>query len=112
MEVKAMNRWRKRSLALAIAVALIFSTAGFQAVAQDQQVASEPTAPGMIADLVLLRPLGIVATAAGTVFFVVSLPFSELGGNSKAAYQKLVVDPARFTFGRPLGKIEGVLPAQ
>jgi hypothetical protein len=57
----------------------------------------------MIADLVFVRPLGIVAVAVGSVFFIVSLPFSLLGGNSKDAAQKLVYDPANFTFSRPLG---------
>ena len=57
----------------------------------------------MIADLVFVRPLGIVAVAVGSVFFIVSLPFSLLGGNSKEAATKLVYDPANFTFSRPLG---------
>ncbi|MFB0521764.1 MAG: hypothetical protein ACETWD_10120 [Desulfatiglandales bacterium] len=64
------------------------------------------TAEKMIADLLLLRPLGIVATVMGTAFFIVSLPFSVPGGNTKAAFQKLVTDPAKFTFDRPLGEVE------
>jgi len=39
----------------------------------------------------------------GTAVFIVSLPFSALGGNTKIACQKLVKDPAKFTFKRPLG---------
>lgn len=70
--------------------------------APDQQASAED----MIADLVLLRPLGIVSMVLGTAFFIVSLPFSIPGGNTKAVFQKLVVDPAKFTFDRPLGKIE------
>lgn len=71
---------------------------------QDQEPRDQSTAEEMVADLVLLRPLGIVATVIGTAVFIVSLPFSVLGGNTKEAFHRLVIDPATFTFKRPLGK--------
>jgi hypothetical protein len=74
--------------------------------ARDQVPDREASADEMIADLLLIRPLGIVSTVMGTAFFIVSLPFSAAGGNTKAAFQNLVVDPAKFTFNRPLGKLE------
>jgi hypothetical protein len=43
----------------------------------------------------------------GSIAFVLSLPFSALGGNVGEAAEKLVVDPAMFTFARPLGHMEG-----
>jgi len=52
------------------------------------------------------RPLGLVATVLGTVVFVASLPFQALAGNVADPARKLVVEPAAFTFVRPLG--EGV----
>lgn len=58
----------------------------------------------MIADFLVLRPLGIVATTVGSVVYVLSLPFSAAGGNQDEAYQKLVLDPASYTFSRPLGE--------
>ena len=63
----------------------------------------EPKAGAMVADLVVARPLGLVATVLGSVAFVVSLPFSALGGNVDQAAEKLVVGPARTTFVRCLG---------
>lgn len=63
----------------------------------------EPKAMSMAADLVIARPLGVVITAAGTVAFVVSLPFSLLGGNVGKAAQALVVAPGKETFVRCLG---------
>jgi len=68
--------------------------------------AEEPSGGAMMFDLVVVRPVGIVATAVGCVFFVVSSPFSALGGNIDAAGQKLVKDPAAYTFKRPLGAFE------
>ena len=59
----------------------------------------------MVADALLVRPLGIVGTIIGSAIFLVSLPFSALGGNVEEAYQKMVVEPAHYTFGRPLGDL-------
>lgn len=61
----------------------------------------------MTIDLVLLRPLGLVATVCGSVIFLVSSPFSAIGGNSQEAWDKLVAEPAQYTFQRPLGHFEG-----
>ncbi len=63
-------------------------------------------AGAMATDAVLVRPLGIVATVLGFGLFVVSVPFSALGGNTGEAWQTLVVRPAQFTFTRPLGDFE------
>ena len=101
-----MHGWTKRALVFAVTVTLILTTTGFQAVAQDPEAGQKPTGLSMMADFVFLRPFGIAATAVGTVFFVASFPFSAAGGNVKAAFKKLVSDPANFTFRRPLGKVE------
>ena len=61
------------------------------------------TAPMMAVDLILVRPLGIVATVFGGAVFLVSLPFSAAGGNVHEVYDKIVAEPAAFTFKRPLG---------
>ena len=74
--------------------------------AQDQVPGEQAAAEMMVADMLFFRPLGIVATVMGTAFFIASLPFSLAGGNTKAAFQKLVVDPGKYTFNRPLGKLE------
>lgn len=63
----------------------------------------DPSALAMIGDAVVARPLGIVFTAVGAVFYVVTLPFSLAGGNAKAAGRELVVGPAEATFVRCLG---------
>jgi hypothetical protein len=59
----------------------------------------------MVVDALLLRPLGIVATVVGAAVCVVSLPFSAAAGNTDEACQKLVKEPAGYTFQRPLGEI-------
>jgi len=52
---------------------------------------------------VIARPLLIGATVIGAGLFVVSLPFSALGGNVAEAGQALVVEPGKAAFVRCLG---------
>ena len=68
------------------------------------------SAEEIIADGLLLRPAGIVATVVGTAVFVVTLPFSIPTKSVDKAAQRLIVDPARYTFVRPLGLIESNKP--
>ncbi len=60
----------------------------------------------MIIDLILIRPLGLIATIGGSVFFIISSPFSLLGDNVDDAWESLVVSPAKYTFKRPLGEFD------
>lgn len=64
-----------------------------------------PSGEAMVADLVLARPLGLAATGLGAAFFVLSLPFTIPLDSVDTAAEKLVREPARFTFTRPLGDI-------
>lgn len=57
----------------------------------------------MAADAVLLRPLGLVSTIGGFALFIVSSPFSAMGGNTGEAWDAMVKKPAKYTFTRPLG---------
>jgi hypothetical protein len=84
---------------LALAVTLL----ACPAYAEDLNPVSEPSGHAMLLDLLILRPVGLVATAVGGIGYVVSLPFSAAGGNAEQARRTLVEDPAYYTFGRPLG---------
>jgi hypothetical protein len=101
-----MNRMTQQVLVVTLAIVLL-ATAG---LVQAQEYASSPvekeiTADAMLADLVLLRPLGLAATVLGSAVFVVSLPFTLPTRSVDKAAQKLVVDPGKFTFARPLGQV-------
>jgi hypothetical protein len=63
----------------------------------------EPTALAMTGDLLVARPLGIAITAVGAAVFLVSLPFSALGGNVAQSADTLVTGPASEAFMRCLG---------
>ncbi len=85
--------------------ALILVPFTAEAIAQDSFSESDNSGAKMAADLILIRPLGIVATVFGSAVFVVSLPFSLLGRNTGEAFKSLMAAPAKHTFVRPLGEM-------
>ena len=101
-----MRRMNRKLMSYFVAIMLAVTSTvyvpGVSAAYYDQE-AEAPTAGTMLADTVMVRPLTLVGTAVGVVAFVVTLPFSALGGNVGEAGQILVVDPAKYTFIRPLG---------
>ena len=68
-------------------------------------VNEEPTGGTMLADAFMVRPFMLAGTIVGAATFIVTLPFSLLGGNVGEAGRTLVVEPAAYTFVRPLGDL-------
>ena len=93
-----MTPFRSLAAALALLTALLSLPAIYNADA--------PPAYAMIGDLLIARPLLIAGTVIGTGVFIVTLPFSLLGGNVGEAGQALVVEPAKAAFVRCLGCTE------
>ncbi len=58
----------------------------------------------IILDLLVLRPVGLVATVGGVVIFVGSLPISLPTWSVGKAFNALVARPASYTFWRKLGE--------
>ena len=78
------------------------------AVGSVNSVRADDSAAAAAADALVLRPLGLVATAVGGAIWVVSLPFTAPGGHVKEAANALVVKPANATFKRPLGEFSSL----
>jgi hypothetical protein len=101
---------------MALTVAVLFLGATSLVYADDSPYMAparngdDVTAESILADGFIVRPAGIVATIFGSVAFVLTLPFSIPTKSVDKAAQKLVVDPARYTFVRPLGQIESPRP--
>lgn len=66
----------------------------------------EPDGVSMAADFLVARPLGLIATVAGTAVYVVAFPFAAMAGDIYTPAEFLIAQPARFTFDRPLGQID------
>ena len=60
--------------------------------------------PAIVADVFIARPLGIMATLAGSALYVVSLPFTVPARGTEQAKRVLVAYPFHYTFSRPLGE--------
>jgi hypothetical protein len=101
-----MKQRGQRFVIMMLAAAL--SVGGsLQSVRAQDCTAKTHTEPGlMTADVALARPVGAVATVTGFAIYLISSPFSALGGNSKEAWQSLVASPANYTFKRPLGHFD------
>lgn len=112
-----MNLFRSTALGLILTTSLAGLPLGAMA-AQDGASGdpayelNAPPAYAMMGDLLIARPFLIAATAVGTAAFVVSLPFTALGGNVEEAAEALVASPAREAFARCLGCTESKGPAR
>ena len=91
----------------AVLAALLLATAVHAADPVRTGIDDTPSAGAMAFDLLLVRPLGLVSTVLGTGLFILQLPFDVAQPDgARAPFEKLVADPARFTFTRPLGSSE------
>lgn len=106
-----MNLFRTTAAVLALTTGLLALPA--QADVAQQNTSGDPTyaleAPkgyAMAGDLIIARPLLIAGTVIGAGLFLISLPFTALGGNVKEAGEALVVEPGMAAFVRCLGCTE------
>lgn len=105
---------RKKTCGAVLAVALLVFGGCIQPLFAEEQDPTLPNDPGlmMTTDLALARPVGAAATVTGFALFLVSSPFSLLGGNAGEAWDQLVAAPAAYTFKRPLGHFEEPRPQE
>jgi hypothetical protein len=89
-------------LALTSLALPVTASAGYYDYVTDS---NEPSSSDMLADAFLVRPAALVGSVFTTATFIVTLPFSLLGGNVGDSAEKLVVKPWTYTFVRPLGDI-------
>lgn len=75
----------------------------FSSIGHANTVEESPSALAMTGDALLVRPALLATTIVGSAVYLVSLPFSLLGGNAGEAGDTLVVGPAKATFVRCLG---------
>ncbi len=88
---------KKKSLFLFLIVSCLIGFQSSAGWAQEMKVSNDEM---NIADLFIARPLGIVAAAAGTCLFVVSLPFTLPTRSVEETFNMFVVEPWKFSFVR------------
>lgn len=99
-----MHNIIKRTAVAFIVLSLLVAPLNVMA-AESLNHPKEISGGAMAADAIVVRPFGIVSVVAGFTLFVVSSPFSALGGNIDKAWNAMVTKPAKFTFARPLGEL-------
>jgi hypothetical protein len=102
-----LNRFRSVVSALAIASLVLGLASPTLAVDRLAEVDDDPASVPMIFDVAVMRPLGLMATIGGTLFYV--FPVVPLMAMTRPAdiakpLGPLVVTPARFTFSDPIGQ--------
>ncbi len=76
-----------------------------QPAQQEQQMEEIPP----FIDVVILRPVGLVACVAGLAATIIALPFALPSGSMDKVTKALISEPFYFTFKRPIG--QGTRPA-
>ncbi len=90
---------------MAILLAAVVTAAPAVGMARDETITGDKGSD-MLVDLVVVRPVGVVATVIGGVAFVVALPFTIPSGSVGTSAQEMVGRPAEYTFNRPLGEFD------
>lgn len=104
-----MRRVKTTISMIAIVSVLLMSMASFvRAEGTEPQLVEETgvTAEKILADFFVLRPVGIVATAFGAATYLVSLPITLITKSHDTVGKKLVGDPWKYTFQRPVGDLK------
>jgi hypothetical protein len=97
----------KKLIVTAAAGALLIALAGAPNAARAEafEDSMDDCAYPKLFDLMVMRPLSFTALAVGSVLWVPLAPWTAATSRSDmdTVTTKLVTEPARFTFGRPLG---------
>ena len=88
----------KISKVLMLSLILVFPSIGWS-----NAVDEVPSPVAMTGDALFVRPAMMAVTLIGSVIFIVSSPFSALGGNIGDSFDQLVGKPFNTTFIRCLG---------
>lgn len=105
MTVKAKNQRSVKQKVFTVVASLSLLAASMQpamAAIEIDETDFGPSYETMVVDTVVGKPLQLVNAVAGTAAYLVSLPFSLIGGNADQAQQKLFVEPWD-AMGRCLG---------
>lgn len=101
--LKALSLLTALTLAGAMLCPITAFSAEKEMTPEEKKRIEDISAEEMMVDLILLRPAGVLATALGATFFVVSYPLNYFTGKTKPAYEKLIISPVNYTFKRDLG---------
>ncbi len=97
-------RFKQKTLIVALISLFLVFVPCARVMANSSIMADEIFAEGIVLDVFICRPAGMVTSMVGTTLFVVSLPFALPARSIRTTAKKLVVNPFKWTFVRPLGQ--------
>jgi len=106
-----MNRGHdmKKITLFALLTLMILGVIATPAYCQDEERKSYKAtgrAEAFIIDLLIARPLGIVACAVGAAGLIATAPFAATSGSGEQAVDAFLREPGEYTFARPLGQFD------
>ncbi|MCH2378407.1 MAG: hypothetical protein MK236_03200 [Pedosphaera sp.] len=97
---------KSRVFILGVVVSLVAGCATTsQPPVAPQQRGEDATSDDMMLEVVV-RPLSLISTIAGSAIYVVTWPFSMASGSAQEAKRLLVDKPYEATFGRKMGDFQ------
>ena len=102
-------------VALMLALSLVAPVYGQQQLYESETIPEPregPSGEAIIADVIFLRPVGIVAMVVGFVGAIIAYPFAAASNSTDRVTQKLIVEPFEYTFGRPIGDTDYEPPCE
>ncbi len=95
-----------RKILCKLIITLLILSFNSLAFAADQRgTSSKPSVGAVVADILVLRPLGFVGTVLGGAAFMVSLPVTLPSHKVDSTAKVLVEQPFNYTFERPFGQM-------
>lgn len=98
------KKWNRTLISAVLVVFMVCSSSLVHA--QREYPTAEVNAGTMLFDVVFARPFGFLSMILGSATFLVSLPLTLPTGSTNEAAHRLIVDPTKYTFYRPLGLLE------
>jgi hypothetical protein len=90
--MKGLRKWFLLLLSVSLFVGSLYSEGWAQQTYSNDEL--------NIVDLLIARPLGVIAAAGGTVIFVAALPFTLPTRSVEDSFNLFVVKPWEFSFVR------------
>ncbi len=94
----------RRKMITALIISLVLLSINHPVFAGDHR-SHKPSAGAVVADAIVLRPVGFCGTVLGAAAFVISLPVSLPTQKTDEMSRTLVKKPYSYTFERPLGRM-------
>ncbi len=94
----------KKLIAILILAALV-TLPSKPAYASETAENEETGGTAIVLDVLLARPLGIASLAIGTAIFFIALPYTIPSWTIGRSADKLIAEPFKFTFLRPVGNV-------